>query len=439
MNKFKNLSIKESLEKYNTFSKSIPIKKVLLGFLGIAIFIFFLGFIVSWIKIEFPKKMLPKFEQSKYFSASEAYKSPENILYFNIKEIQDYIEEKYTNGEITKDASNILVQDVLNKYDGKTVIIQNLEGDFINDKIKTLYNEKIEEFKSKKDSAKNAFNNSYYKERSKWRDMYYEYDNKIKYLETFYQFVEGIGIQSTVHFPERNINQNFNYTVGKFKIENQGSSKLIMCENSRAIISDEFLTKTKIPKEYISKELLDADREIFKDIKSKEEESFDIRKSQVKETLKKTTKNNRKRFRGNFYFKWYANLLSLITSIVSILLLFKYFKIIQRKGLPKKSTYNVYFATNVSSLIFRWIALIVILVGGLHIFLDFLFGLFKSEVLGTFSFLPGFGFLHSLVAPFLTIIAAVVASWIFVVHSEFICFLSNVYHIVFIKSHNEKE
>lgn len=132
---------------------------------------------------------------------------------------------------------------------------------------------------------------------------------------------------------------------------------------------------------------------------------------------------------------------NVLISFLMLRLLTAYYSILRRKDMRKKTTHDVYFATNTSSAVFRWIALIGVIIGIIGLFLGVLLSIIrKSYFLVSFEAYFSIGFLLTRLALPLAITAATILStWITVLFAEYVCFVSNLYHIVFVKVYGEIE
>jgi len=120
-------------------------------------------------------------------------------------------------------------------------------------------------------------------------------------------------------------------------------------------------------------------------------------------------------------------------------ILLRYYSIIRRKDLPQKTTYNVYFATNISSKIFRFIALLIVIVGMGELIVNIIVSLASGSLIELIKlpYISQFYHLTEILHPIIATISIVISSWFFVLISEWICFITNLYHISFVKTYGE--
>ncbi len=163
------------------------------------------------------------------------------------------------------------------------------------------------------------------------------------------------------------------------------------------------------------------------------QEAWEINQQELK-NAKKLAHDMRQRVRRDFLGKWLGYLFHFVFSIVGFGLLYQFFIIILRLNVPGKSTYHTYFATNVTSKILRWIAWLITVAGLLLIIVEF----FATMITGDVFLGVGVGLFLSFLLPLGIAAGTVVASWLFLLQSEFICFISNVYHVLFIKTYGEE-
>jgi hypothetical protein len=219
-----------------------------------------------------------------------------------------------------------------------------------------------------------------------------------------------------------------------------------------------FLTKAGIPLDVA--EGIDFDQELgrWKAVASAAKEKHAQASAALRREAKERAGRQRAVIRNSFYSRWISLLVMAFSTLVVFFYLRRYSTIIRRKGLPRKSTFEVYFSTNVTSLVLRWLALVIVFIGMVELwgFLFLQIVLSGSEIpllplfntiavpalrpLSILIQLLGAGgligsILYSLLAPLAIGLLAVINSWLLLLLSEYICFISNCYHVLYSLAH----
>jgi hypothetical protein len=181
---------------------------------------------------------------------------------------------------------------------------------------------------------------------------------------------------------------------------------------------------------------LENDNESHKAIVNAEIENW----KQLRDAYKARVKEQRSMVRDRFYAKWYGVLMNLLLSFFMFRFLLYYYSLIQRKGLPQKSTNEVYFAINTSAKIFRWIAMFSVIVGIITLLFNMLKLVFSSSMSSSLPFIGiSIGsFMYRALTPVIITITTIIATWVTVLIAEHLCLISNLCHISFLKVYGEE-
>ena len=409
------------LETKSYFSqiKKINFKSYVLGLFLISIVILIWGYFYSVQKVQWKK---PDFPTQIYENASDKYKKLGDINILNYQDFQKAILNAISNKEKAITISDILRQ-ITKSNTSKTIMFQQINLPLENAQIKQKYDE------SKNEIVKKIEQETDYYKRRDLNSLLTNYDRLL-------EFAQNAKVTAFIDFPRsESINSNqresFTFVAGTFTKFDSYRNEFHCIGDFRPVITKSFIKKSGITiNDEIKKQLKQNENKLEKIIiNAKNEYNTDIknRKNQISET--------RERYRKGFYSRWFSTLVLLIISFIMYRILTRYFSIIRRKALPKKSTYDVYFATNTTSIVIRWIALVVIIVGILSLIINAITAIISGE-LTRFIPIPLFHsslFLYKILHPIFSTLSTVIASWIFVLIAEQICFVSNLYHIVFEK------
>lgn len=410
-----------SVETKSYFSqiKKINFKSYVLGLLLTSVVILIWGYFYSVHKVQWKK---PDFPTQIYENASDKYKKLEDINIVNYQDFQKAILNAISNKEKTITISDILHQ-ITKSYTSKMILFQQINPPLKNIQIKQKYDE------SKNEIVKKMEQETDYWKRRNLNSMLNNYD---KLLE----FAQNAKITAHIDFPRsKNISsrhrESFSFVAGQFTRFDSHRYEFYCIGKFRPVVKKRFIKESGMTITDDIKEQLKQNENKLEKIEDKSETEF---KTNVK-NLKKKISYRRGRYRKNFYSRWFSTLALIIISFFMYRILRRYFSIIRRKDLPKKTTHDVYFATNTTSNIFRWIALTVVILGILGLIINALTAIISGE-LTRFIPIPLFHsslFLYKVLHPIFSTISTVIASWIFVLIAEQICFVSNLYHIVFEK------
>ncbi|WP_347841543.1 hypothetical protein [uncultured Draconibacterium sp.] len=421
---------------YNRFTLKVDkalIQKTLGIIVLLCVVIIVAGILKSFIEVKSPKGELPTFPEEKYKEASKVQNSGKFIK-IDIKYFTQTL-----NKELESASPNIRsFNNMLNReLDTKKIIVSEIDASLL----KSTFNEKINSINVQIKKIEDETANSKYYSKS-LSDRKVELNNKLSDINRFQKNLEKLEYKPALKFPNSDKYNSFGCIVGTFdKITQNETSYSILLHDANPVISKEYLLKAGFSESEISGIDFKAQKQLFATVVNTEKNAFERDLKQQKKILKEKVRAARKEIRKAFYVRWFLTLFNAIINVIVIFLLIQYLRIIRRKGLPKKSTHEVYFATNISSLIFRWIAWLIVISGILIIIVSlitvvFAFGSIPWEDVPLFEELSSFALLTT---PILVLIFVVLFSWLFVLKSELICFISNVYHIVFNKVYTDEQ
>ena len=182
-----------------------------------------------------------------------------------------------------------------------------------------------------------------------------------------------------------------------------------------------------------------------KSINKKDKSSYKSVYNQILPRAKVIVRENRKKYRRSFYRSWFSRYFSILGSIFAIILLGRYRKILNREEVVKKSTHNIYFGINTTSTVFRWIAIITVFLGQIFLGIAIVSTIMGDNIMGNFilnfaqiKFLPII-LITIFLQPLLIGLIFIIESWVFLLISELLCFISSLYHITFLSSHLEEK
>jgi len=430
---------KENLKNLDTITNNVKshikngtLKNSILIILALAMLILIWGYFYGIVKVPWPKDRLPTFPEKKYQSASDYFEKVKNFQFLDRTYFQQLILNEFDKEKISRSSINNIFQKIEKEFQDKYVIFETIDKSLAITSILYKHQQLVNFFQAKIDSIRNTQYRDY--------SAYYEidrYKEKINDCDRLLNFAKKARLYGKVFFPISSEWVTFSFVAGPFARFHRFSNfeYTYSSEELKPVIDDDIFEKTSVDKSKIKQFNFENEEKKFEQIVDQDKRMLDETRSTIEKQIDKRISSERKEVRKYFYNRWYATLLLAITSIMMWFVLIRYFTIIKRSGLPKKSTHEIYFATNSTSLIFRWIGLLIVIIGLIYLILDFFFILFTARSLGALNSLFVFGFVYSIFAPITMVIITVVASWLFVLEAEFICFLSNVYHIVFKKAY----
>lgn len=300
-----------------------------------------------------------------------------------------------------------------------------------------------------------------------WADRY-ELDRKLNEKQRLLEKINGI-VESFKRIRFRPVTElpyaadlsRCHFLAGVFERFESGEDDQINVRfaNVRVVLDDDFLIDHGVPVESVSKQDISADRKLMDETEARLTKQLRVKLLEMQERIDAMVEPGREHVRERFYRRWLPVLFFWLGIYFSVRILVRFFVILRRKGVSGKSTESIYYATNKTSKILRYIALLVV---GL--------GIASLGIQGLLSALSGFGspglslnvkilallfnvlslsdlllkdrlfvlLILAVLTPFVHTLLTMVASWLWVLWSEFICFISNVYHVMFLMVYGER-
>ena len=411
----------------------------------LAIIILIWGFFYGNAQVPWPEDRTPIFPEEAYQEASDFFKSDISFTYLGhdvfASEVKALLAE-----DIPVNFMEILIDNLNQKYRGKAVVANCTPGGLSDTTLDTEFSRLKSAMSAKIAEQELALDQMSYWEREGAMEPLTAKKRSLRRLEDLHSFMKDGRLSFEIKFPNGKTVSEFGFVatdnLGEIRANSEGRISL-HAENAKPAFKASFLKKVGVPKDNITKERLSADAERLKNIYAEGRADY---KAEIG-LINKQILDQRAQAREIFYKRWFAVLIQALVTYFMVWLLLIFFKIIRRKGLPHKSTFNVYFATNMTSNILRWIALGIVLLGILGLVVNLFQAIFAASIslsaLMEFrairDFLPSFFFSSSyafaVIGPVSQTLATVISAWGFVLFSEFTCFLSNCYHVLFEKAY----
>jgi hypothetical protein len=396
-------------------------------------------------QVPWPEDRAPIFPEDAYQEASDFFKSDISFTYLGHNVIAGEVKALLTE-DIPVNPVEILVDNLNQKYRGKAVVVNCTPGGLSDTTLDTEFSRLISAMNGDITEQEVALDQMSYWERGEALERLAEKKRSRRRLEDLHSFMKEGRLFFDIKFPNGKTVSEFGFVatdnLGEIRANSERRISL-HAENAKPAFKAAFLKKIGVPEENIAKEKLSADAERLKNIYAEGRADF---KAEI-DLIKQQLSDQRARVREIFYKRWFAVLIQALVTYFMIWLLLIFFKIIRRKGLPHKSTFDVYFATNMTSIIMRWIALGIVVVGIVGLAVNLFQSIFAAsislsaamEFRAIRNFLPSFffssGYAFAVISPVSQTLATVITAWGFVLCSEFICFLSNCYHVLFEKAY----
>ncbi|MCB5279405.1 MAG: hypothetical protein WC176_06730 [Candidatus Cloacimonadaceae bacterium] len=389
---------------------TIKAKPIVSVFFILAIIVLIIGMIYPVVRI---KSDITDGLDIKYSTAQDVYKREKSVVFINeqfieqemLKAIQDYSSIGSLldfNGRL-----NSQVQ-------GKLLCVKS-SGDL------TMSNTLESRFDAVADQIRQAYES----------DMSYELRQAYENLQQLRNLAYYMRITTNYYIN----NARFGFVMGRASSISVNRNEIVFEGEFFPVTDQGFLDKLSITLSVEDKIRFEQDVSTFNSIINEELEIL----RQSKDAYMARVKNSRSALRKYFYAKWYGILVSLLLSFFMLRFLLMYFSLIQRKGLPKKSTHKVYFAINTTAIIFRWLALLTIVLGIISLGINVLQLIFSSSSGGRIPIIGFFAgsFLSQALSPIFITVATVIATWLNVLIAEHLCLISSLCHISFLKTYGE--
>jgi|GEM_PF-2774401 len=424
-----------SIVNKNSITRIITI----ITFLSILILIY--GFFYARFEVPFPDENLPVFPKEQYQDASDVFKDEKQISIIGLEQFNSAFEHLWSSDKIFTNPLNEISNYLSREYQNKLVLFRSFEKSFFSPTIQNKYDQIKNRLNNELDSLNSLTVTSYWD-----RNKISEIQRDLRNLEAMKEMTLNFKVESQVTFPYSNKNEIFNFTMGQFgylTTGNKANSFVYKSADYKSkplypVVNSKMIERSGLKITSEDKELLKNDDRKLENIVAEDFKKFKEIYNKSYDEISSYVSIQRSNVRSAFYEKWFSILILVISTILVQFLLFKYAAILRRKGLPRKSTYQVYFSTNTTSLILRWIAITITYLGILYLGLLLIIKIFTLDYSVIYLIRP-IGVWLSIISPIISGLSIVVITWLFVLLSEFICFLSNCYHISFTKVYDDSK
>lgn len=405
-------------------------------------------------EVPYPKDTRLEFPADQYATASERFTQPTGCILLD----QAYFTRKaiaLLGQELSSDPVRQLVTDTTNELRDKLVIVRR--GRSAGGNFEILYEQQKSDLEREVNSLEKKIRDSSYMSSYGDRASLENVRRQLAGLESLRTFLSELYIKSDLG--------PLSYTDTRPDIQlicghltELPRNMTVRLRDPAPVVDANFLIKAGIPGDSIegidfAKELKTWEETVAQAKGKHSQSSLSIR-----EQINRQVRQRRETIRNAFYTRWLGFLVMTFSTLCTFLALKRYSRIIMRKGLPRKSSFEIYFATNITSLVLRWVALIIVVVGMVELWgfllLQFIQSTVQIPLLPLFNTIAGFvlsplsGLMRLLVAgQFLTVVLysvlapvafgllTVVQSWLVLLLSEYICFISNAYHVLYNLAH----
>ncbi len=407
----------------------IKLKNYFFGIVLISLTILFIGYLHSIATVKIPDK---RFNKNNYSTAKNYFKGNKNFIEINTK----YIEDKIIQVIQKNEGFDYLIATIKNDLKNKMVIIQKNEKIEIEPSIIIDIKNTIKTIDKELDIVTNDYNFD-----GKKYNKLMKMKNKLMKFKNFRNIkIIPIAEYAKSRYCSTIKEDHFSFVAGKFaNIALEDSVFTFYGKPFKPVISKGFLKRNNLYNKENSLLLNNnkvLNNKIINNAKAEHNSNLKIKKRQIN--------SERSLIRREFYAKWFATFLTIIITFIMFRIQLRYYLLIRRKDLKKKTSYDVYFATNISSKIFRLIALLIVFIGIAELLINAIISVISGNMISLLKLpiLDRFYNIIDILHPIATTISVIIASWFFVLISESICFITNLYHIAFIKTYgdlNEKK
>lgn len=396
-----------------------------------ALVIVFWGYLYAISVVPWPKNQVPEFPTEAYQTAQTYYKSQSTVVLLDDRAVNTQLRE-YLKTSKYYDIHGF-TSTLAGTYKGKFLVVKpfsKLKLSPDNKKnlldLKTALETKTKTLKEKMDKAT-------YWDRNPLRRSYRAVQQEFEMVERFYESVSEQELVSGVNFPYNSGTQSFTLVAGHFgRLDVKGKNSWgLELKEARPVLRISWFKKKADPA--VLNTQLKKDKDLFDRLYSEARKQYRVKKRTIEQKIRASIEPRRERVRDWFFEKWFAILIMTIVSTLMAVLLAFYYAIIRRKGLPVKATHEIYFATNTTSQLFRVIALLIVIIGFIGLVANIVLAMWGQKA--PFGGFRHISLLYGFLSPIGHTLVTIALSWAFVLWSEFICFASNCYHVMFIKAH----
>ncbi|MBN2833364.1 MAG: hypothetical protein JXR48_00200 [Candidatus Delongbacteria bacterium] len=417
--------------KYRFFRLELPIV------LTTSLVILSIGFILSL--IDFPMKDVkaedivnyPKDED--FMTASSYFK---NDTKFEILDLNNEINMIYpellqrysTDTDIEKIKDHIQIS-LANKFKNKNVIIRRTDNIKLDNSNISLHSAKLENLNDEVDSLKKETSSLGPFTKKRFEKRIDDLMATIKAVDRLNGYIIELSVSPVVHYEKLNDSQSFEFIAGKLVLVDFSGTKY-NCKllNPKPVIANSFLSKNN--SNFSANE---ADKGVYNSIKMRFEKIREDLIDQKYSAEMFKTKQLRNEYRKTFYGRLFSKLFFYITNYYAFIL-FLATLLILLKHLNKIGNFrkNKYFASEITVLAIKIISMITLIYGiSLTLITTYIFIFTETEYNTYFSVLNlgAIFYMFPLIASF----KLYLFSWIILLNSEFLRFLTNVYYLIQLK------
>ncbi len=427
----------KSLQNSNK-EKRVRDLKIAVGVIALLIALILVwGFFYARNEVPWPEERIPVFEKEAFHNAHEDYGKAEGILLVDKKK-QHAIVLDYLNNQTSWQMEG-LARFFEAELNDKTCLVEALDKMGISPETKELIDKKKNDYQQLIEKNEELLENTPYWEAYQVRR---EIQNDRSILSSLKEFESGLSqafVKPEISYPYSESVLNPKFVVGKITgVSFSRDSQLrFQIEMPRPVLQTSFLQKQGISGGESFKTRLKQDDKVLRGIYSSAEKKFSEHKSSVVKEINAQISPARSMIRERFYTKWFSILLMTVVSLIMFLFLKWYYIVIRRKGIARKETHEIYLATNVTSWLLRILALIVIVLGVIALTANLYLAIKNNTLCTRVGLFSGINYIYGLFSPLWITLMTFMGSWLLVLQSEFLCFVSNVYHVMFVKAHKK--
>lgn len=394
------------------------------------------GYFYGISQVPRPEPSIQPFQDSLYQHAGEFYIDPAEFIFIGRQTFQQEILDN-----LNEDIQPGAARDMAEKLAGskRFVVLEAIDDSIMNATITIRHDQLKGQWEKELQTLERKMEEASFFDRSTYSDQIAALRRKLEAAGNLVLLANNLRVKSRVSLPYENKIGDFRFVAGTLDgILFLGNYQYVFrFSDGRPVTTRKFLEKAGVPELVLADVKLNDDADLLKSIKKEDFNKYAYELKRMEDRISAQIGPEREFHRNKFYKKWFMILVMALISYLMLRILLWYYTLIRRKGLPKKTTHEVYFATNTSSLALRIIALIIVVLGIVWLGVNLALVIFAET--SRYEFVADLGFWYGVVAPVATVIFTVVLSWSFVLWSEFICFLSNCYHVLFVKAYEDRK
>ena len=417
---------------------------------ALLVLLLILGSIYAGTKVKMSDESGLEFPSSLYATASERYPQPMGVTMLD----QAYFAKKIftmLSGEAGPDPVRQLVNGTLSELKDGLVVVR--PGRFEGGSFQAVYENSRSDLEKEIEDLTSQLRGFYRNDFESIRAKLNQKRLQLNAWESFQSFLSNANIRCDLgNLPYANDRPAVSLIAGR--LEGITRDLRVTLRDAAPVLDTVFLTKAGISLDIL--EGIDLDQELarWKATLTAAKDRHGKESAALRREVEKRVAQQRAVIRNRFYSRWISLLAMAFSTLVVFFCLKRYSGIIRRKGLPRTSTFEIYFTTNVTSLVLRWMALIIVFIGMVELWgfllLQILLSGSKLPLLPLFNTIAipvlrplsvliqllGAGgvvasILFSLLAPAALGLLAVIQSWLLLLLSEYACFIGNCYHVLY--------